>query len=146
MAAVDGIKKRQIANSDMDLGASDSMWYTPKATYCPQMLLPAESVGSDLWEGLRDHASAAVGIQFAPPLEEINARRMALHTQESEGRKSAIQRCVAHRSENNVPGRKCALAIIEWANANLPMSLASKTIWRLLLPSTAFHRPMRGVP
>ena len=146
MAAVDGIKKRQIANSDMDLGASDSMWYTPKATYCPQMLLPAESVGFDLREGLRDHASAAVGIQFAPPLEEINARRMALHTQESEGRKSAIQRCVAHRGENNAPGRKCALAIIEWANANLPMSLASKIIWRLFIPSTAFHRPMRGVP
>ena len=130
----------------MDLGASDSMWYTSKATYCPQMLLPVQSVGSDIWEGLRDHASAAVGIRFAPPLEEINARRTALHTQESEGRKSASQRCVAHPGENNAPGLKCALAIIEWANANLPMSLVSKIIWRLFIPSTAFHHDTRGEP
>ena len=73
-------KKRQIANKDMVSGTWVSMGHTIKAIYCPQMQRPPRSVGSGLWEGLRNHASAAVGIRSAPPLEEINARHTALHT------------------------------------------------------------------
>ena len=39
-----------------------------------------------------EHAPQCFRMGFATPLEEINARRAAPHTQESEGRESAIQR------------------------------------------------------